>query len=87
MVIRKLKDGALKVKQEARNHTVTAISAAFAFVIALVWRDAIRKALDAIVLKLKLPETAYIHEFVIAGILTVVCVIGILVVSKFSIKE
>ena len=95
MVVRKIKEKAAKVredvkgkaleaKQHIRNRTVAAIAAAFAFVIALVWRDAIRKVIDAFTAKLGIPETAYLYEFGIAIILTVVCVVGIMVVSKFG---
>ena len=78
---------ALKLQQEIRKHTMTAVAAAFAFIIALVWRDAIRSILDSVVLKLGLPETAYAHEIIVALIITTICVIGIMVVSNYSVKE
>ena len=86
-VVGKGKEHVVVIKNEVRSHVTKAIGAAFAFVIAFAWRDAIRKALDAFVLKMGLPETAYVHEFVLAGILTLVCVVGILVVSRFSVKK
>ncbi len=78
---------ATSLQKEARKHTTTAISAAFAFVIALIWRDAIRSTLDSVVLKFGISETAYAYEFIIAGVLTVICVLGIIIVSRFVIKE
>ena len=98
MVIKKIKANSRKVtgktkeqvviiKNEVRSHVTKAIGAAFAFVIAFAWRDAIRKSLDAFVIKMGLPETAFVHEYIVAILLTLVCVIGIIVVSKFSIKK
>ena len=94
MVIKKAKEKALraktkavKLKQAVRKHTTTAIAAAFAFVIALSWRDAIRKMLDSFVARMGLPKTAYIHEIIIALIITAVCVAGITIISKYSVKE
>ncbi len=91
MVIKKIKEKAVKVKEKAveiktsvREKTATAIGAAFAFVIALIWRDAIRKVIDDFTVKLSIPETAYLYEFGIAIILTVVCVAGIMVVSRYG---
>jgi len=86
-VMHHTKHHATKLQKEARKHTTTAISAAFAFVIALVWRDAIRSTIDSTILKLGIPDTAYAFEFIMAGILTVVCVLGIIIVSRFSVKE
>ena len=84
MVIKKIKKQASILRKEARKQTIAAITAAFAFIIALVWRDAIRKIIDASVAKLGLPETAYVHEIIVAIILTIICVVGIMLVSKFG---
>ena len=87
MVIRKLKDGANELKRRARKRTIEAIVAAFAFVIALVWRDAIKKMIDALALRMGFPETAYVHDVILALLITVVCVIGIMVFSRWEVKE
>ena len=91
MVIRKIKDHGKKkiseLKKRMRRRIVEGVVAAFAFIIALIWRDAIRNTIDSFVAKLGIPETAFGYEFIIAAILTVVCVIGIMIVSKYEIKE
>jgi hypothetical protein len=87
MVIKKAKEHAARIKLEFRRNAVKAILAALAFVIALVWRDAIRKTIDSIVERMGIPETAYAYEFIIAAVLTVICVIGIMIVSKYKIEE
>ena len=73
---------AKELKQRTKNRIITAITAAFAFVIALVWKDAIRKIVDAIIENLNIPETAYLHEIIIALIVTVICVVGIMIISR-----
>jgi hypothetical protein len=83
----KVPSKASEIKKETTKHITTAILAAFAFVIALVWRDAIRKFVDAIVTKLKIPGTAYVHEIVVALIITIICVIGIMIVSEIGAKK
>ncbi|MBW2995669.1 hypothetical protein KY332_00040 [Candidatus Woesearchaeota archaeon] len=86
-MIQKIKQGTAEFKRRVRQRTLTAVTAAFAFIIALVWKDAIRKVIDAFVARLKVPETAYLHEFIIAILLTVVCVIAIMLFSKLEVKE
>ena len=76
-----------QLKQDIRKHTTTAIAAAFALTIALTWNSTIRAIVDAFVTKLGMPETVYLHEIIIAAIITVICVIGIIISSKYSIKK
>jgi hypothetical protein len=83
----KVPSKAKQVHQETRKHIITAITAAFAFIIALTWRDAIRKIIDSFVAKLGITETIYAYEIILALIITAVCVLGIMVASKYSIKE
>jgi len=76
-----------KLRKEMRKHTTLAISGAFALIIALVWRDVIQKIVDNFVIKLGLSESAYWYDLVVALIVTIICVIGILVSSRYSVKE
>ncbi len=78
---------AVEIQKEARKHIITAITAAFAFVIALTWRDAIRKSVDSIVTKLGVPDTVYFYEFLLAVVITIICVLGIMFASKYSVKK
>jgi len=87
MVIKKIKEGTKEFRRRVRKRSIGAITAAFAFIIALVWRDAIRNSIDAVVKKIGLPETAYLHEFLVAIILTFVCVVGIMIFSKWEVKD
>lgn len=46
--ISNVKSTSLKLKSEVKRNVLKAVLAAFAFVIALVWRDAIRSGVDEI---------------------------------------
>jgi len=83
----KVPSKAHEIRKETAKHITTAITAAFAFVIAFAWKDAIRKAIDSTVIKLGIPETVYFYEFLIAIIITIVCVVGIMIVSKYGAKK
>ncbi len=49
--------------------------------------DAIRKTVDSVVTKLGVPETVYFYEFAIAVVITMVCVLGIMIASRYSVKK
>jgi len=83
----KVPSKAAELKKETRKQITTAIAAAFGFVIAFAWRDAIRKAIDTGVARLGIPETAYAYEFIVAIVITIICVFGIMIISKYNSKE
>ena len=83
----KVPSKAIELKREVRKQIVTAITAAFAFIIALTWRDAIRSSIDSVVAKLGVSKTVYFYEFIIALIITLICIGGILIFSRFSVKD
>ncbi len=70
-----------------RKNTAVAILAAFAFIIALVWRDAIQEGVNALVVHLDIPKEGYIFNLIAAIIVTMICVVGILIVSKWAEKK
>jgi len=73
---------AKRLKIEIKKSVVTAIIAAFGFLIALVWRDVIREIVDSII------EFSPVQGKLISAIIvTLVCVIGILIVSKYSVER
>ena len=83
----KVPSKAKELQKETRSHIVTAITAAFAFVIALTWRDAIRGTIDSFITKLGVPDTVYFYEFIVAIVVTIICVLGITFVSRYSVKK
>lgn len=75
----KAKDSALKFKRELKKSLVTALVAAFGFLIALSWRDVLTLWMA------KISEASPIKSNLLSAmIITIVSVIGILLISKFS---
>ena len=70
-----------------KTHIITAITAAFALVIALSWNDAIRQGVDQLIAKWGITGTSYLIKVVSALIVTGVCVLGIYLVSKLEKKK
>ena len=73
--------------REVRKNASVAVSAAFALLIALAWKDVIAESVDKIVEVLQMPGNTYLFRFVSALIVTVVCVMGIWISSKIAAKE
>ncbi len=71
-----------KFQREFRRSLVTAITAAFGFLIALVWKDVITEYVNAIT-KISPVQS----QLISALIVTLVGVIGILIVSKLGVEE
>lgn len=83
----KLKKATEKIKKEVRKNIVTAIVAAFGFVIALVWRDAIQEVIDKVLGAIGLTSEAYFFRIISAIFVTIIAVIGILLVSRWAEKK
>ncbi|MBD3263162.1 hypothetical protein GF374_02170 [Candidatus Woesearchaeota archaeon] len=64
----------------------TALATAFGLTIALFWRDAIRAFIDEILIS-KLPQSNWIFSIIAALIVTMLCSLGIWMVSRWSKKE
>lgn len=77
-------NGVNKAKKEVRKHIITAITAAFGFLIALSWRDAITSWVNNLVNTFQFSSGWY--QFIAALIVTIIGVTGIIVVSKFEEK-
>ena len=76
-----------KLRLEMRKAVVGAIVAAFGVLIALVWKDVVKDFVDSIVTKLNIPESAAYYHLISAIIITIICVIGIIIVGRFSVQE
>jgi len=83
----KVPSHAVALKSEVKKNILKAVLAAFAFVIALVWRDAIRAGVTEITTKLGIEGTGYIYQLTTAILVTIICVIGIMAVSRAKSKE
>ena len=72
---------------ETKQHAVTAIVAAFGFIIALVWKDAIKGYVDFIITKLSISGASYVITFYTAIVTTIIAVIGIVIVTRWHPKD
>ena len=71
------KEKAKNFNREVKKALYTAFLAAFGFLIALVWRDVIQSWVD------KISSTSPVQgQLVSATIVTIICVVGILIVTK-----
>ena len=81
------KESATKFKNEFKTHTLTAITAAFAFLIALSWREPIQLSVDSIVARLGLSGEGIFLKYVAALIITIIAVLILISVSRWSAKK
>ncbi len=72
----------LGARREVKKNILVAVSAAFAFLIALVWRDAISDSVNKLMAVLALENSGYIYSLATALIVTLICVLGILIVNR-----
>lgn len=82
--MKKVKEAASKFKSEVKKNILTAILAAFGFIIALVWRDAIQAGVNEITSRVGMEGTGYVYQTTMAALITIICVIGILFFSKLK---
>lgn len=73
-----------ELKNETKKHVVTAIVAAFGFIIALVWRDAIKEFINNIIVNLSINGSSALITFYTAIITTIIAAIGIVLITKWS---
>lgn len=76
--------------KEIKSTIAVAIAGAFAFIVALIWRDIIMGLLNWSGLSIndfanaKDPTTAAIAAIIVGIIITVICVLGILYITKWG---
>ena len=71
-------------EKQVKKNTATAILAAFAFIIALVWRDAIQSVVNDILSYLNVTGTTSKYHILVAFLTTIICVLGIMYFPKWS---
>jgi len=76
------------LKSEFKKHIVTAITAAFALIIALAWNDAIKESVTAFVARLGIQaQNIYLYKIYTAIAITIICVLAIILFSRWGAKE
>ncbi len=81
------KSSAYAFKEELKKHTATAITAAFAFLIALSWRSPIQKSVENLIEFWGLKGGEIYLDFMAAIIITVIAVLVIMWVSKWTAEK
>jgi ABC-type uncharacterized transport system fused permease/ATPase subunit len=85
--ITELKKEIFKVREEVRVGVIGPLAASFGFVIALIWRDAIQAAIKEFLVRRGLTEQAYFYNFIFAVIATIIVILIIYIIRKFSKKR
>jgi len=80
----KIKNSARKFKSEFKKQIATGIVAAFAFLIALSWREPIKKSVDALIIKMNLSGQQIYLEYLSAFMITAIAVLVLIIVSRWK---
>ena len=84
---RTTKSSAFAFKEELKKHTATAITAAFAFLIALSWRNPIQKFVENLIEIFNLKGGEIYMEFMAAIMITLIAVLAIMLISRWTSKS
>lgn len=71
-------------QKEVRKNVAIAISAAFAFILALYWKDLITEGVNKILDYFKLSGNGFYFKVFVAFIVTLICVLGIIATTKWG---
>jgi len=85
-IFEKTRSSAQSFKQEFKNQSSTAITAAFAFLIALSWREPITQLVQSFVQRFNLQENLVFYQFISAIIITLLGVLFLMLISKWNSK-
>jgi len=83
----KTKQAGVRFKKEFKKNTLVAISAALGFLIALSWRTPIQNSVNSLISVLNLSKNAILYEFISAIIVTVVAVLILMLVARWSAEK
>ena len=86
-VVERLKAEINVIKEHLKNDISGPVVASFGFIIALVWRDAIRSTLDEFLVRAGLLEKAWIYDIFSALIVTIFVIFLMIGIMKFSQKK
>ncbi len=75
------------IKSETKKQIIVAFTAAFGFLIALVWRDVIKSYVDRIISQLTVSGPESLIMLYTAIITTILAVIGIILINKWSSRQ
>lgn len=85
--LRKAKSSASTFKEEYKKHLFTALAAAFGFLIALSWKEPVTEGMNQFVEAIGLNKEVLGWQFLIAFIITLICVLALMILAKFGSKK
>jgi len=74
-------------QQQVRKNMATALLAGFAFIMALVWRDAIHQIVNDILAYFNIIGGTAMYKVIVAALTTLICSIGIVYFSRWGEKK
>ena len=80
-------DTAERLREEVRRNIAISVGAGFAFLIALVWKDVIQEGVNIILEYLQLTGEGYHIKLLSAVVVTVICIVGIIYISRWAPKK
>jgi len=83
----KAKQAIHTLKNETKKQIILAFTAAFGFLIALVWRDVIKSYVDKIISQLAVSGPESLIMLYTAIITTILAVIGIILINRWGSKQ
>ena len=83
-IIAGLKGELNAIEKEIKHDIVGPVIASFGFIIALVWRDAIKATLDEYLSRAGLLNEAYLYQFISAIIVTIIVIVIMVWVSRWG---
>ena len=83
-VYERTREAGARFKREFKKHSIAAITAAFAFLIALSWRAPIQKSVNNIIVSLGLVGKEIYIEYLSAILITVIAVVALIMISRWS---
>jgi len=87
-ISKKIKKESAELNKEFRKNMVIAVTAAFAFVIALQWKDVITEGVNYLIAFSHLPQGQALGFKVVSAIaVTFICVLGILLTTRLLKKR
>lgn len=74
-------------KKEFKGHVVTAITAGFAFLLALTWREPLADTINLLIVSLGLSGQDLLFRYLSAIVFTIIAVFLLMLVAKWSKEE
>ena len=82
-----LKRTLIALERDLKHDVSIPVVASLGFIVALIWRDAIRSTIDEFLLRTGLLKQAYIYDIISAIIVTVIVVAIMIFISRISRKK